>query len=655
MDLSHLMISDWHTIETLEVLAHNQDTALDSIILIYSLSQKENPVQTKASHSFVAMYQVVLAETCLSLEERWTLINQIEQDYGVSEVILSALSRGLKSHQFTGSLRSVDDDYHSNQHNPEPGEIANFWNQIIEKLKILALDKENPFSSAAMEVLIFRMQDQLIYGSSQEMVDAISEIVEVDGLSNEIRNKLVPLISERFNVDEDIGIQIKDLLQNYQPTTLEGELSALVVNAPWVNVRTKDGDFIDISKSKAQELATKFIDAKVDWLPHLKLLLTGDQHQTFAFAEQIGMKADNKEEILDYLMAEFEKINQEDQNSAFIMGFLRGSDDDEFTRKGIDLLISNESTILQGVRAVNRIKAINIEDLKKLQGIFQEYPELLSNIEYVDLSNLKINEFIQLIEWVKEINYSFGLQMVWELLRKKNVWSELRDRINEWLWVSDMLSFRSTINTSLHIEDLIMTSLKDDPNPDRIEFLVKQILDEYQDYSMKNEALLHRLVHYLFQDHWDLAWPLFGEFIVTRGNKSTYGLNLFLDRYKFDNKKLYEWSQKDLSYPPIALQYMTIETDDSQGHRVWDPQFLKLIEENRGNTVLQDKLANRFINYSISGISAEKLYEDRKVMLKQLLDTGDQAFNKFLCQLLDRIDKNIEFERIQRENYELDN
>ncbi|MDC7997026.1 hypothetical protein [Gilvibacter sediminis] len=654
MDLSQLIETDWHTVETLEKLAHIEATAVDAINLLFDLSNKETSLKQKASYSFIGMFQTVLADTCLSLDNRLELLQQLEDNHGMSDIIISAYSRAMKAYQFRGSLRTDEEAIKENQFYPSSDQANNYWDSVIDKLKGITVDKDNPMNEAALEAIIFRLQEQLIEGSSNSMLDAIEEIAEQNGLSDSLREKLVPLISDRYQLKDDVFKRVNNLLEKYYPETPEGELIALVVKAPWVNVMTATGQYQDISKSKAQELAARFIDEKVDWIQHLGILLQGDQRQTFAFAEVLGKKVTNRDEILKAVYESYLEIDPKIHNSAFVMGFIIGVGDDEFTRSAIDLLISNNATTIHGIRAINHLNSIKAEDIDKCKEIFTNKPSLLNNIEYVNLSPLTSKEVIRVTAWIKDINHSFALQLIWELLRRNNNrWAELKDHLNELLWVNKLLGFRTSINSSFHIEDLIISSLKDDPEPERIHFLTKEILIEYQDYSMRNEGIVDRLLHHLFQNYWDNSWPFLGEYLSTRKVQSNFGLNNFLNHYKFENSKLYNWSKLDSSYPVIALKYMRIDFVNDEQQRVWDPIALKLVRENADIKEVREVLSSKFINYSIHGISAEKLYEERKLLLEKLNDIESNEFKNFLSSLIDRIDKNIERERVDRENYDL--
>ena len=100
MSFFDIEITDRYTIDTLLKLCLHNETAKDAFRLLYKLANKDNILQDQAKFAFIDLFQVRLAETCLDLEERINILNELEEEYGVSEIIINAYERGLKANGF---------------------------------------------------------------------------------------------------------------------------------------------------------------------------------------------------------------------------------------------------------------------------------------------------------------------------------------------------------------------------------------------------------------------------------------------------------------------------------------------------------------------------------------------------------------------------
>lgn len=658
MDYFNIGEVDWYTIDTLEKLCYEKEVAPKSFKLLYNLANRNNILKENAATAFIDLYQVFLAETILSLKERLDILDEIEQEYGLSTVIIGAYERALKSYGFVGHLNSGNTDYKKRQYHPQSNseELIYYYTTAINNLSIIRLKGEKEFSLLARKSLVNRIHDQIEEGASEIMLEAIQEIINTDGeMAEDIRQKLTQIDSESYRVSEEIRKKIQTLLTEHKPNGIKEEIEAYVIKPPWVTVRKGD-EFVDVSKNRAEALAKEYIETGKDWLSEIKILLRGEQRQTFSFAEILGRHSDNKNKILTTIIENYKEIEDGQQNSIFLIGFIKGANDDKFTRSSISLLLKSKKTFIHAIRLIKLIKNLKYQDILETKDLLKENPSFLINLEYLDISNLSDGEIKEFVDWIKDIDHSFALQFLYEVLRYPDGgrWDNLKDKVNELLWVEDILNFRSSINTSLHIEDLIIKSLNDELSDERLRFLVEKIIIEYGDYGMKNDALLHRLTYMLLQDYWDLSWPIIGDYLVSHKNEATYNLYYYIERYKYENELLFEWAEKDYKYPPVALRFMAIYKIENDVLK-WD-EFAKRLVMKYGNDIdLIDNLSSKFINYSISGSSVEELYTSRKALLIELLDSDKKNLKEFAKKMIDSLDFYIEEATKRTQNFEIDN
>jgi hypothetical protein len=646
-----------YTIDTLEKLCHFETTAVDAFKLIYRLANSEDELKKDAQISFVELFQMGIAETVLSLNMRLVILNEIEDHNDFSELLIQTYERMLKSHSFIGHMRPSNETFNRSYYYPnDPAEIKNYYTIAINKLKGIALAEDVVLSGKAKNALITRLSDQLYYGEPQLVLEAIKTIVDKEKvLSIPLRNKLLELSYNKRNLNSEIIQLINAILDNYPPENIEEELKALVTEAPWIHEYADTEEKINVSSKKAIDLAHRYIEENIEWITFLKLLLQGEQRQTFYFAEIMGKSDIDKNSVLDQIIEDYKLIPAKDQNTIFINGFIIGVNDEKFTRYAISKLISQPETEVHGIRQTRFIKPITITDLNILKPLLEKNPDYLKNLEYLDLLSFSNEEIIEVTSWIKDINFSFALQIFHEVLRKQDRWKELKEIVNEYLYTENILQSKSFINTSLHIEDLLKKSINDNPTDENIRFLSNQIVKSYDDLNTIDDSLLDRLTYFLLEEHWDSTWNYFGDYLAD-DNTRNYGLKMFLERYNFDNEKLFEWSKLDTEkYPAVAFQFMNIYIRNGQGDLEWEPFARKIIDIFGKQKKVLERLSSKLSNYSINTYSAESLYIKRKRFIEELIDHPFEELRIFVKKEIEYLDFRIIEERKSGENYELRN
>lgn len=646
---------DWYTIETLQKLCYYKETATTAIKLLFKIANKESELTQRAYNTFNDVFQSKLGDTCLNLGERLQILEDIEKESGMNKLIISAYQRALKGYGFTGNIYSGDIDYIKKQFIPSEEDQLSYFKRAIAKLKLVTIENDNEKSELAKEALIFRLVDQVIYGDFEGVMGFVEEVSEKENnLVQEIRSKLQELTSKRFNLEEEKVQRINEILEKYCPKTVQEELETIVINAPWVSEKNEIEQYINISGEKAKELARKYHDNKnQDWLKHLDILLKGEQKQTFIFAEELA-RLYTEEFIklqLIRIVSVLSRMKKENQNGIFLNGIISGCNKDEITRSTIDILLKKESTSFFSLLATRYIKALEYSDLEKIKPELKKGDRQLFNIEYLDYSSLANDEFIEFVNWVKNYNPSFALQLIWELLRKEDRWNNLKDLVNDLLYKDNVLDYKSSINSRLHVENLILSSLEDNPTTEKISFVTERILEKYQDFSFNDEVFLNNLLYTLLDKYWIITWSIVGEFMLDT-RKISFGLRTFLDSITFDNKQLYEWGHKDQKYAPIAIKYMNVFNENDDESLVWDVYAKRLIDEQGNTNKFLENLDSKFINYSINTVSAEKLYKKRKNLLVDLSDHKFKEVTEFSLKMKLKLERMIEEEKKQRENYE---
>jgi hypothetical protein len=649
--------TDRYTIDTVLKLCLHTETARDSFKLLYGLANGESELKNSANVEFVSLFQVYLAETCLGLEERLLVLDVLVEENEMSSVIINAYERALKSNSFTGRIQSGESKSRCEVFKPNSEEISGYYNSVIEKLSSIALSDDKTFSKQAFDSILSKAYEQISIGNFNQIFNVINEFIQKQGkISNDTRQKLRELSSDRYELDKGFLEAIKALLDKYKPRSIEEQLTAFVVLPAWINDRDGQGNYINVSSKKAKELAQTYFDESVNWNEGLEVLLKGEQRQTYSFSQVVGEKGESESNIvlIDSVFVIFKTIPTEEQNSAFVSGLIYGAKNDAFTRYSIDKLISSNLTEVHGIRLFRYLNPITYKDLIKIKDLLLANPDYLRNLEYLDLTNLTNEEIIELVGWIKDVNYSFALEILYEILRKDDDrWQSLKEIINELLYVDEITEYSSFINSTFHIEDLISKSINDDPSEKKISFLVHQIIEKYNIFSFKNEAFLDHLTFFLINDFFDISWPIYGEHLAS-GQQSGNKLYSVLEKSISNNRLLYDWATGNLNYPPIAIRFMNIYKKNEDGSLAWNEYAKQLIDEFGNQQKVLDNIHSKFINYSMIGsASASLLYRKRKDLVDDLLDHKFDNVKEFAKNMSEYLSSQIVEEDKFGENYEL--
>lgn len=651
-----------YTLDTLEKLSHFDETAEETCFLLYKLANSDVEYQKEAKEAFSDLFYIALSETSISLTNRIEILNRIEEKFGITELLIDSYRKSLKATSFIGKVRNANETFKRNYYLPNNREEnQKYFRNSILKLKDFAISG-NKFSSYAKKAFFSQLSEQVYNGKRILMLQSLNEIIsKVGKIETEIRNALSEYSSEANFLGEEANQLINQILEQFKPKNIEEELKAIVIEAPWIYSKKEQGFNENVSAIKAGELATKYCTAGNDWLDNLKILLQGEQRQTFYFAQKIGefYKDKDKNEILEILSNLYKEIPIEQQNSLFINGFVNGINDNEFTRTLISKMLTNELTERQGILQIRFLNPIKFDDIEQVKDKLIQKPNYFKDLQYLKLKSFIKEEFVNTINWIKEVNYSFAVEMLYEITRSetdsydKEAWLNYRDVINSILYQKNILKHSNFYNSSYHIEVLFIISINENPSDANIKFLVNEILNEYCDFNSRNNSLLDRLTFYLLEEYWDKAWKCYGNFISAKRGYS-FGLNYFLEKYNFNDGKLSDWVKEnpDLN-SPVAIKYMQFYISDSEGNLSWNPYALEIINDFGNNRLVLESLSSRLYSYSINTYSAENLYKQRKKLVEQLLNNKFPEVIEFAKIEINHLEKRIEEERRFGENYEL--
>ncbi|WP_281986568.1 hypothetical protein [Aquimarina aggregata] len=664
-EFSNIEAGRRNLIWALEKLCYNKDTAHNAIKLLFKLALAENEeIANNATNQFIVIFQPRLAPTIVSLNKRIEVLKELEKNYGMSNLILSAYAKMLQATNYIGTITTWGDkqekfEMYGSKKGIPVKELLSYFEFAIDRLSNLAFDNGSEFRQTATEVLINKFPEQYVDGNNQKILDVIIQLIDhTGGLSNKLRGIIDNLIFRKFGLDQDRLEKLEQILDNHQPRNIGEELNIKVINAPYKSEKVDNG-WRDVAKEEAQNFAKQLLETNSkEWLSFIPNLLSGDQRQTYAFGEIIGVGYEDFDKLIDIITESLNEIPVEQQNITFIAGIVTSRADTDFTRKVIDQLLDKHNTMLQAVRVTRLLKTdIELTDFEKLYDVIGGNPQIIRALERIDISNLDdggIEILSNLMAGLPPYGYPIALEILWDLIDKyENRWEGLADVIIPLVMREGILNITTLYGSSYPIEDLVKKTVAHKNDEETIHFFINEILNGYEELFVPNETLLNRMILFFLEEYYSMSWSLIGEKLLNEQYIGSYNLKSVLRYFKHDNEEIRNWIENNLpDAPAVIIDLIPIEDKNDEGKLVWDSFALELLNNYAGNEYFISNLSTRFHNYSVAG-SAVPLYEERKKLLEQLLDNETPEIVEFAKKEIEVIKLRIIREKNFDENYNL--
>ncbi|WP_047416547.1 hypothetical protein [Cellulophaga sp. Hel_I_12] len=645
-------------IAILNKLCRYKLTADKAITYLYRLAISDIDLKDDAIISLRNMFFAYFSNNALNAEKRIDLLVSFKKEYGITVPLIHIYGSMLKADKFYGSISNeLGEDNYQDYNIVNEDELKLYYDYAFESLTSALEIDETLLYELVKEKIIERLQEQFIQGESESILHIVNAIaVREKKLPVKLRGRLDSLLVSSNRLSDDKKSAIEKFLEDYTIKNVSDELDTVLINAPYLSERNVQGEYHDIAKERAQNLAERYIKEKTDWESYLPSLLIDQQKQTFHFAEKIGQSRYPHKELLQKAIKFYKSIEIDRHNYLFINGLVYGVDKNDFTRNVIVHSLSHKNTISIGVHQTRFLKPILLEDLNRIRPYLIQEPNYLRLLEYMDLVHLEDKEMIELFLWLKDINLSFSLEIIENIIRKQpERWMAFEEHVNPHLFTKGVLEISNFINSSVHIEQLIKRSIKSDPAPEKIEFILKEIIECYKDFHFHNETLLNYLVYFFLENYWDKSWPLLGKHI-TEMQHIPHGLSYLLSSFPYDNSELLKWVEEEPeSRAEVAMRFMQLFVKESivKGKPEFQPEIIELIDKYGHNQKMLDRLESKLTSYSINSISAENLYLKRKELIGILSAHPIEEVKYFSSQMTAKFDLLIERERNTEQNYNL--
>lgn len=338
----------------LEKLCFHADVFEKSAWCMLLLASAENESwSNNATGMFAQLFRVNLSGTQAKPNIRFDILKRaIAVDQAnIDMVVLEALDQAIST---SGGIRTIGAEYQGTkaplkEWRPElRQEIFDFWQQAFDLMLVL-FDRGDAQKEKVLSDIGHSIRGFVAHGRIEMLDSAIRKVVKING---RYWPAALDSIKNAFEYDsKDIKQEATDALKNWlellspDEAELPEKLKILVTNPPWENYKGEDGHYVDVAAENAKVLATELSHNIEELLPHLDLLLQGEQKQSYAFGRQLAHDLTDVLPLLDLALECLVTIEQPD--SRLVLGLYHGmfEQSPELWQENIDRLVADEQLV----------------------------------------------------------------------------------------------------------------------------------------------------------------------------------------------------------------------------------------------------------------------------------------------------------------------
>jgi hypothetical protein len=588
-------------------------------MLLLASAETEN-FSNNATGMFAQLFRVNLSGTQAKPSIRFDLLQRAidaNQPY-FDMVILKALKQAISTY---GGTRTIGAEYQGTQAElkewrPELWqEVFDFWQQAFNMLLVLfekgEAQKEAVLSIVGQSIRGFVARHRL------EMLDgAIRKIVSINGC---YWPAALEDIDDAFKYEsngmkQEVADTLNSWLELLSPNeaNLPDRLKILITNPPWQHEQSEDGHYIDMAAEKAKALASELANNPEDLIPHIGLLLDGEQKQSYAFGYQLGHDLTDLEPILISAFANLSALKRPD--SRLILGLYRSMFEKSPTlwQKNIDRLVADERLVhlYPDFIRTGDIQKYHLDTLLNLVQRGTLSPNCANGLSYGSVTKgieptVIIDFCIQLAELGEKASWS-ALNVIymycfgnWEHL------GGLREQLKYLVTVVPLHKGHDGTDTDLHHWHDMATKLLKISDREFAISLTRQLIT-----ASKNEldhgdiwSYAKPLLIDLMSEYSDTLWPIFGEAITEAKGIEKYWLQQLLDRENGigDEKpsvlsvvpvaRIIDWCSDSPEERVVFVAACLNVFETVNGKRQPSPLFVALLEKYGGDLNVTNQLS----------------------------------------------------------------
>jgi hypothetical protein len=557
-------------------------------------------------------------------------------------VVLKSLEQAISTY---GGTRTVGAEYQGTRAPLEEWrpklwqEIFDFWQQAFDLILVL-IKRGEPQRASALSIVGHSIRSFVSNGRIEMLDTIIQEIISING---RYWPEALDSIKNIFEYDsKNINPEVTEVLNHWlellSPAMAElpEKLKILVSNPPWEHRKGSDDHYIDLAAENAKALAASLTENIGDLIPHIGLLLVGEQKQSFAFGYQLALDADDIKPLVNHALHSLTTIEQ--PNPQLVRGLYRGlfERSPALWQEYVDHLLSNEKLILHYTDFI-RTGSIQEAHLLTLLGLIQNkklsandanllsYGSVINSIDPKAVADfcLKLSQLSGQASWAAlNVIYMYCFS-------NKDSIDKLRDQLKTLVTSVPLHKGQQQTATDLHHWHDISEKLLAVRDVEFAISLSTQLIAACQhglnhgDIWSYTKPLLLKIMN----DYAEELWPLFGDAIIRSEGMERYWLQQLLDREAglaskmpsvfsaIPTKAVVEWCLRQADIGPIFVARCINIFDSFEGGQQPSALFIALLESFGNDQRVSNELCANMATRGWSGSLVPYLESDKAALL----------------------------------------
>ena len=204
-------------------------------------------------------------------------------------------------------------------------EAFDYWITALSRLTALVLEASS-VSALAKDAIGSHIRG-LMHCGREVMLAVDSSIKQIVKSQGPLWPKALESVKQSISYDSEgmprEGVdKLNEWIELLTPERIEDRIELLVSTPPYEHEKGADGHHVNIAAAHAERFAQELSGDLSVLIPHLALLLQGEQRQGYAFGRSLVLSAKEWEPLLSAAMTLLEPADN--PNISFVMGVLRG-------------------------------------------------------------------------------------------------------------------------------------------------------------------------------------------------------------------------------------------------------------------------------------------------------------------------------------------
>lgn len=632
----------------LEKLCFHADVFEKSAWCLLLLASAENESwSNNATGMFAQLFQVNLSGTQANPKVRFDVLKRAidTEDPNIDIVVLEALRQAIDTY---GGIRTVGAEYQGTKAGLEEWrpelwqQVFDFWNTAFY-LMIVLLERGDTQKAKVLFNIGNSIRGFVSRGRMEMLDTAIKKIVDINGrywpaALTSIKNTL-KYDSEGMNQETTEMLNSWLALLSSQDSELPEKLKIIVTNPPWEHHMDENNKYIDVAAENAKVLATELSNNIEELLPHISILLQGDQKQSYSFGYQLAYELTDITPLIDLAFECLVSIEQPD--TRLILGLYKGlfEQSPKLWQENIDRLVSDSHLVHfypDFIRTGNIQKAHLDTLLQLIQGEILS-PNSANVLSYGSVTNsvephVIANFCLQLSKLGEQASWTALNVIYMYCFSNADSIEELRCSLKHLIITVPLHNKLNDTHIDIHHWNDLTEKLMKVNDPEFAIALSKKIIADSEDglnhgdiWSYIKPLLLNLMLNYS-----DILWPIFSDAIVEADARKRYWLKQLLGRTNglvrnlpsvlsvIPVSDIINWCKTHPEIAPvfIAQSLNILETIDNE---VQPTQlFLKLLENFGTNQRVASSLGANMSSRGWSGSLVPYLKSDKAAFIPLL-------------------------------------